>query len=72
MTITEQAEQARKLLMETTRGTEYAEVALKALSLTMAEGWDHGYDQGYDNGLGVYAHLLSSWEKHSANISTVR
>jgi len=58
MTITERAEEARRKVMEATRGTEYAEVVLEALSLTMAEGWDHGYDQGYDSGLGVYAHLF--------------
>jgi hypothetical protein len=72
MTLTEEAEQARKLAMEATRGTDYAEVVLRALSLTMAEGWDNGYDQGYNSGLGVYAHLLSKWENASANFSTVR
>jgi flagellar biosynthesis/type III secretory pathway protein FliH len=72
MTITERAEEARREVMEATRGTEYAEVVLKALSLTMAEGWDHGYDQGYESGKKVYANLLSRWENASANISTVR
>lgn len=72
MSITERAEEARKKVMQATRGTEYDELVLEALSLTMAEGWDHGYDQGYDSGLGVYAHLLSKWENASANFSTVR
>ena len=58
MDITERAENARRKVMEATRNTDYAELVLSALSLTMAEGWDHGYEQGYDSGLGVYAHLF--------------
>lgn len=58
MTLTERAEDARRKVMEATRNTDYAELVLSALSLTMAEGWDNGYDQGYDSGLGVYVHLF--------------
>lgn len=71
MTITERAESARKELLDTTRGTEYTDLILRTLALTMAEGWDNGYEQGYDSGLGVYAHLFAK-EANDANVSTVR
>jgi flagellar biosynthesis/type III secretory pathway protein FliH len=63
MSITERAEDARKKAITATRNTEYAEVVLSALALTMAEGWDNGYEQGYDSGLGVYAHLFQKESK---------
>lgn len=60
MTLTERAEEARRDVLEATRGTKVQELILNALSLTIAEGWDSGYDQGYDSGLGEYAHRKAS------------